>query len=418
MRVVVSDAGETPQPGTGMLFYDDGSGFQSVGMNQVSANVYDAEFPAVNCATVVRYYVSAMSTDGFESTNPSEAPASTFSVLSANDLQIAFEDDFQTNMGWTVSSTASDGQWQRGIPAGGGDRGDPPTDADGSGQCYVTDNADGNSDVDGGDTILTSPVMDGSETGSEVAVLSYYRWYSNNVGTVQDDIFEVEISNNGGATWSSLETIGPTGSEVGGGWFLKSFVISDFISPTSNMRVRFIASDTGGGSVVEAGIDGVKIEVITCQTTVPVVPESYAIAQGQYVDGDVADLGQSDNSHLLARKNPQSVGGSIFVEMTGTAHTLAPTAIDVRFEGSVLARRTVTQTLEVYNFDTDQWEVVDTRNASRTGDIVVDVSLSGDLSRFVQPGTMAVEARVRYETAFPRQLFVARLDQLLWTITD
>ena len=34
--------------------------------------------------------------------------------------------------------------------------------------------------------------------------------------------------------------------------------------PTSQFRLRFIAQDLGSGSVVEAGIDGVKLDRLNC----------------------------------------------------------------------------------------------------------------------------------------------------------
>jgi len=37
------------------------------------------------------------------------------------------------------------------------------------------------------------------------------------------------------------------------------------LAPTSNMRVRFTASDLNGGSVVEAGVDGVQIRIVDCE---------------------------------------------------------------------------------------------------------------------------------------------------------
>ena len=68
------------------------------------------------------------------------------------------------------------------------------------------------------------------------------------------DIFEVEISADGGATWTTLEIVGPDGPDVSGGWVFKNFRIADFIEPTDQFRIQFRAADAGEGSVVEAGV--------------------------------------------------------------------------------------------------------------------------------------------------------------------
>jgi len=184
-----------------------------------------------------------------------------------------FEDSFDTDTGWIISGPAIEGRWQRAIP-NNGDRGDPAEDAeaDGNGFCYVTDNnnaGDDNSDVDGGETILTSPVLDASGSASETAFISYYRWYSNDFGaSPNEDIFVVDISNDGGATWVNLETVGPAGPGTSGGWILVEYRIDDFLAPTNNMRVRFNASDFGDGSVVEAAVDAVTVRQVSCDAGV------------------------------------------------------------------------------------------------------------------------------------------------------
>ena len=78
------------------------------------------------------------------------------------------------------------------------------------------------------------------------------------------DVFEVEISNDGGVTWVDLETVGPDGPEVSGGWIFQQFTIDEFVAPSDQIRVRFIASDNGPGSVIEAGVDGVSVDFISC----------------------------------------------------------------------------------------------------------------------------------------------------------
>ena len=53
--------------------------------------------------------------------------------------------------------------------------------------------------------------------------------------------------------------VGPSGPEVNGGWFFKSFRVADFVPLSTAFRIRFTASDLGSASVIEAGVDGVRL---------------------------------------------------------------------------------------------------------------------------------------------------------------
>ena len=258
---------EDPVSDSGNLLLDTGGGFIEIPMNEITANNYEAVFPAVDCGTQVAFYFTAETTVGNTATWPANAPLSTFNAISGTGSLVTYTDDFETDQGWTVETTAADGPWERAIPIRNTtcDRGNPGSDADGSGMCYVTDNSAAggcNSDVDNGSTILTSPVLDASEGETYV---SYWRWFSNTQGDgPNQDIFQVEVSDNGGTSWASLEDVGPGGVETDGGWFLRDFRISDFVTPNDQFRIRFIASDTDPQSIVEAGVDGVQLIVIQC----------------------------------------------------------------------------------------------------------------------------------------------------------
>ncbi len=282
LPVLVSPAGGTtvpvtvscdtapPQPGTGLLHVNTGIFFVAIPMNEISPNVYDAVFPSSLCPDVVEFYFSAETASGEQIFEPTGAPTATFSAFSATSINAVFADDFEADLGWSVQSAAADGPWGRGIPINC-NRGDPPADADGSGNCFLTDNSAANScnsDVDNGSTILTSPTMDASG-GGDIHIL-YSRWYSNTVGaSPMQDIFLVEVSDDDGANWVTLETVGPSGAEVNGGWFLKSFQVADFVTLTNQFRIRFTASDTDPQSVVEAAVDGVQLVTVSCAPTCP-----------------------------------------------------------------------------------------------------------------------------------------------------
>jgi hypothetical protein len=254
----------------------DGGPYVGTPMASEAPNDYTAVFPALACGAVADFYFSAQATGGDTVETPRRAPYEVYTAIAATELVPVFADDFETDRGWTVAAAGglSDGQWQRAIPVDGTvcDRGNPGGDADGSGRCYVTDNdpVDCNSDVDGGSTILESPVMDASQ--GEL-VISYRRWFSTVAGSNPFlDAFVVEVSGDGGgagASWTELETVGPTGREVEGGWFARSFRVTDVAAATGQLSIRFIASDTDPPSVVEAGVDGVSLVAALCDGGCP-----------------------------------------------------------------------------------------------------------------------------------------------------
>jgi hypothetical protein len=270
LNVNIDNVAGTLDPSTATLMVNTGSGYMPIAMSQVSGNEFEAAFPGADCGNQVDFYITANTTGGATQNSPAGAPADgSFSTLSSfGPAVVEFDDNFQTNMGWTVSGNVANnasGRWERATPASGGTRGEPANDQDGSGLCYVTGNggAEANNDVDNGSTILTSPVMDAS---GDATIVSYARWYDNTLGSVQDDAFVVEVSDNAGGSWTTLESVGPTGSETAGGWIEKQFALNNIpgFESNSQFQIRFTASDNGTQDVVEAGVDAVMLAKLDC----------------------------------------------------------------------------------------------------------------------------------------------------------
>ena len=254
-------------PGSGTLHLDIGNGFQEIPMTVLDSNSYMATFPAMDCAQVVSYFVRVDADNGEDTTQPPSAPdRGTFIAVSAQSIEVIVEDDFETDQGWAVTGNATEGIWERGVPAGDGDRRDPLADADGSGSCYLSENRAGNSDVDGGSTILTSPILNASIEEGDAVLLTYYRWFHS--GGAPTDTLVVEASNNNGQSWTTIEVNGPGGPNAVGGWIQQRLFLNEFLTPSNAMRVRFTAIDGGSPSIVEAGIDGVTLDAISCQNDI------------------------------------------------------------------------------------------------------------------------------------------------------
>ncbi len=260
MRVEVTDLLGSIQPGTGILHVEGTDGvFGEYPMTQISPNLYDAVLPLTDCGSQVRFFISAETTEGELLTTPFGAPEATHDVITADAISERFSDDFESDRGWTVSGDAQTGAWERAVPAQGGVRNDPATDADGSGQCFITGNGV-DEDVDLGSTTLTSPELDVSGASGAV-FFQYSRWFNDAGSNERDEPMHVEISGDAGSTWVLAEVVGPA---LGAGWNQAQVRVQDFTPLSDSVQIRFTVSDLPNTTVMEAGVDAVSLMEYTC----------------------------------------------------------------------------------------------------------------------------------------------------------
>jgi len=178
-------------------------------------------------------------------------------------INTGYYDDFSFNYNWTVSGTATAGIWERGEPIGtllGSVESNPDVDVsnDCNVEAFVTGNGGGgvgDDDVDNGETILTSPVFNVSTMLN--AYVNYYRWFVNGGGSGSaNDQMIVKLSN--GTTTATIETV-TASTPNSSSWVSKTYKISDYLTPTNNMRIIVTVNDGAPGHISEGAFDKFEI---------------------------------------------------------------------------------------------------------------------------------------------------------------
>ncbi len=244
--------------GSVQLHARDGAGaFVAQVMNSAGGGVYTAALPAFECGATPQYFFSAQSPACGLVTSPSGAPAAFFATQ-VGAVEGIFADSFEADLGWTVNSDASltTGAWERGIPVNN-NRGDPPSDADGSGRCFVTQNVAGNFDVDGGTTFLVSPVIS-APAGSRIR----WSWWLGSTGSLGagDGLFVAVATDPAGTNWQTVRSY----TSATNAWTTDSIQVGVDVPASATLRLRFACADAGTGHVVEGGVDAVAVERVTC----------------------------------------------------------------------------------------------------------------------------------------------------------
>lgn len=172
-------------------------------------------------------------------------------------LNRGYRDEFALDLGWTVVSTCVTGAWERAVPElilFNGQAAIPDGDLsfDIGTKCYLTGANNNGSlfadDVDGGITILRSPVMDLS--GFIDPYVSYYAHFIDLEGFPNpNDSMIVRISNGTQTTVLSIY------NNTVFNWRYENLRISDYITLTNNMRMEVEVFDKSPGHIVEASFD-------------------------------------------------------------------------------------------------------------------------------------------------------------------
>ena len=252
-------------------------------LTEVGNDDFSGEIAAQPAGTVIGYYFSAYdinSSIGTTIPNSAHLPVSAnipyFTLVGVDVVGIQDSDQNQYFGQWQLGvpdDNATTGVWEENSPLGSFTTETTPgvmvavnvQHTPGGEFCFVTGNAPlstsaiGTNDVDGGKTTLQSPTINMASLLDPI--IAYWRYYTNsppggaNPGA---DYWQVRISNNNGATWTYVEDNKTSDAS----WRRNAFRVADYVTPTNQMKIQFITSDSthlgqnlDGGSLIEAAVD-------------------------------------------------------------------------------------------------------------------------------------------------------------------
>jgi len=241
-------------PGTGLLHYRiDGGSWLTSGLIEAGSDIYEAQLPALFCGQYLEFYISIEEEEigRVYSPNPN-APLRAFPVTASGAI---FEDDFETDKGWTIN-----GLWQRGTPAGGGgDHGSPDPGSAHGGDNVLGYNLSGDYGNDMDPEHITSPAIDLG--GKFDAKLSFWRWLG--VESASYDTARIAVSTDG----SSWVTVWQNeGSVADAAWQHVEYDISAIADNQSTVYLRFTQGGSDGSwTYCGWNIDDLQIIAYECE---------------------------------------------------------------------------------------------------------------------------------------------------------
>jgi hypothetical protein len=157
---------------------------------------------------------------------------------------------------------------------------------------------------------------------------------------------------------------------------------------------------------------------IESETLTQVVSDSFNVLRGFFVSGTLPDTFDSDDSYLRFKPGItlNSSEPPVWLEFVGTLPSDAPTSLSVTLEAQANTLG-LTQTIDMFNWNSGQYVPVDSRAVSFNTDSVATINLSASISDYVQAGTGTVKTRTGWRASGFVLLYpwTVSIDQVVWS---
>lgn len=217
-------------------------------------------------------------------------------------------------------------------------------------------------------------------------------------------------STDGGATFAPNIAVSPAFNSLIG-WPQQN-KIGDYmqmISDNGGANIVYPATFTGGQDVYF-----VRVPQSVAQT---VNPSTFSLFRGQLVSGQLSDLFNVDANYVTAKAGLTLNGSEAPLQyvIEGTAPSSTATALSFTCVSKASATA-LQQEISLFNFQTNAYELVDTR-LTTLADQTVTYNATGSLGRFIGSGN-AIRARVAVRQVGPvATQWTHSLNQTVWSVT-
>lgn len=166
----------------------------------------------------------------------------------------------------------------------------------------------------------------------------------------------------------------------------------------SIFNFRFDANVPPASSTAMLGLfkpgSGTELAAVTRGPLVLDPVDAFQIVNGSITSGNEQSLEESDDDRLVLGPTPTGsrFGSGITADFTAPAGTISQIVFGVESRNSLLPSQ-ANQTLELWNWNTGAWELLDTRSTS-SSDARTLITVSTNAGRFVNSSTRQVRGRV------------------------
>ena len=215
--------------------------------------------------------------------------------------------------------------------------------------------------------------------------------------------------------WIPIAMNLPAGDISEGAIHTFAWAVPNTLSTQCRVRVRQDNSGTDWEDISDANFSIVPA---------PTLPEGSKLNDGVIVSGQMSDLFDSDDQYFELDPSPTQnlLKQKVHLILQATSPTESPSSFKFRLEAAMMGGPSgdVVQYLELFNYDTGVLEQVDVRSAANNDDSI-EVTPSGDLSRFVQPATREITAEITWKSeSFAGAQFnwSIDVDEAVWEVSD